>query len=397
TGIRSGSTTTSPAQETSKSNRSIKDWLTRLAMTPDDHSLWVFNALRATLTAIRESKPKLLYSTSPCMSAHLVGLVASHITRLPWIVDLRDPWRGNPFRDLGYRTLDAWDAWLEQRVLRRASHVICNTPTATEALKKRKPWLTARCSTILNGFDSEILTDVVPQRTQPKRTFVFAHAGQFYGRRRPEPWFRALRILLDAHDLGSGEDVRNIRMTLIGNPTCDGISLETIAEREDVRQHVDILGNMNHNAALCHLAGSDAVMLAGATGPGADLQVPNKLFEYLALKRPILAGLAATNPARQILTEASARAECCDPDDPKQIAEAMQRILRQPGTEGQFRNADRFGRRFRALELLSIFHRVATLDPSHARTVAAGTASREDMLEARTTAFDDVSNHAYRR
>jgi len=89
------------------------------------------------------------------VSAHLIALTLSRRTGLPWVADFRDPWIGNPFRQAGSAILERWDALLERRVLRRATRVVCSTPTMTARLCERLPFIGGKCSTILNGFDPE--------------------------------------------------------------------------------------------------------------------------------------------------------------------------------------------------------------------------------------------------
>jgi len=320
-----------PARQQVEANRppgrSLREWLTRLMFTPDSRTGWILPAVRASMAAIRKCRPDVIYSTSPCMSAHLAALLVRLRTGLPWVADFRDPWRDNPFRQSGFASLEWWDGWLERRVLRNASHIVCNTPTMRQCLCARMPLLAAKSTTILNGFDLDSLDGLVPVRTGAPGDFIFMHCGQFYGPRSPAVWFRALRRLLEE----SPDLARRARLALIGPDLYKGEHLKELARQADVADAVIVLGLRTHAEALARMAGSDALLLAGADGPGSDLQVPNKLFEYVAIGKPILATAAANSPIitilGTILGKMHAPALICPPDDDAAVARNMTLLM----------------------------------------------------------------------
>ncbi len=339
------------------SGRGFRDWLTRLLITPDSRTGWIAPARRAGREAMALRRPDVVYSTAPCMSAHLIAATLARKAGAAWVADFRDPWRGNPFRDLRYATLDSLDAWLERRVLRRADHIICNTPTMTRSLVDRCPHVAGKCSTILNGFDPERLAGVVPLRDANAGDFVLTHCGQFYGPRSPKPLLKAVRLAADR----SPELAGRLRLVFVGSEGYEGRSLGDWAVDADVDRFVDVLGPRSHGESLSRMAGSDAVLLAGSTGPGRDLQVPGKLFEYLALRRPILATCPATSPIAGILDEARADAVVVEPDDVQGLADALVRLADGSRTAPQdaWSGVANFARTHRASELAEIFDRLS--------------------------------------
>ncbi len=365
-----------------ESKRSLRDWASRLLTTPDSKIGWIRSAVSAGLEAVARRRPDVIYSTSPCMSAHLIALILSWRTGVPWVADFRDPWRGNPFRDLRYRTVNWWDAWLERRVLARASHIICNTSTATNELIRRMPLVGGKCTAIPNGYDREQFDRVAPTRIAPVETFVMTHCGQFYGPRSPKRWFRALRrVIEDAPRLA-----RRLQFALIGSEQFDGRPLCELAEEAGVANQVRVLGPMSHADTLSHMAGSDALVLAGSTGAGAHLQVPNKLFEYLAVRRPIIAAVAPHSPVVDILREARAVAHICDPDDDSGLASVIQDAVtgRRAAGDDAWEGVPAFARSRRAAELAAVFEGVsAGRDSVTGRVVRTAESPRGRVERAR--------------
>ncbi len=368
---------------TQRLRRFPREWGSRLLVTPDSRIGWIVPGVRAALQSIRKRRPDVIYSTSPCMSAHLIAMIASVWTHIPWVADFRDPWRGNPFRQLGFRSLDVWDAVLEWLVLRFATRVVCNTPTMRQALIKRRPFVDGKSATILNGFDELHRTGVTASTTKPSGAFVLLHCGQFYGPRSPKSWLAALRRAIELDPIAT----ESLRMEFVGPETYEGVPLLTLAEEEGVADCVRTTGTCAHAEALARMQRADAMILAGSSGASADLQIPNKLFEYLSIRKPILATVGPDSPVVPILREAEAQALICTPDDINAMARAMIRMVgrdtRRPGgvreVWGDWSGVDRFARRHRAQELAGMFHELTG--------VVAG-APRQVLSSAVTTVGD---------
>ncbi len=365
-----------PRVAKSSIRRRVRSWCSALLTTPDSRIGWIAPAVRAGLDAISRRSPDVIYSTSPCMSAHLVGAILSRWTRVPWVADFRDPWRGNPFRSIESSTIDAWDALLEWCVLRSATHVVCCSPTMTKQLVTRHPFVAGKCSTILNGFDRERFENVEPIRIEPSTTFVLTHCGQFYGPRSPEAIFAALRRVADQQPALA----ERIRFVLIGAESCDGRSLTDWARSAGVGACVRVLGQMDHHTTLSHMAGSDALLLVGTSGSGGTLQVPNKLFEYMGVRKQIIAMCPPDSPVRAMLSEARAIAFSREPHDVEGLADDIVRLAtRGPSrSSDSWSGVDRFDRCRRAAELLEIFERISRHGPGRDnRILRTATAARK--------------------
>lgn len=332
----------------------FREWLSRLCMTPDSRNGWIPYAVAAGLGAVRRRRPHVLYSTSPYASAHLAAMILHWWTRIPWVADFRDPWRDNPFLDRASRSLDRLDEWLERLVLRSASHVIFNTSTAAEAACRRMDGLRPKCSVIPNGYDADVLRATKPIRLGERDDFFFVHAGEFYNRRRPQFLFEALGLL----GRSQPELASRIRLILIGPDRFEGTPLRSIAQHYGIASCVTVYGPKPHRETLSLIAGCDAGLVIGADGPGSDLQIPNKLFEYLGLGKPVLMTVGAANPALELLRKNGVIAETCLPDDPVGMARALGELVRRLGashSSPESRVVSSLDRRHRAAELVNVF------------------------------------------
>lgn len=254
----------------------FKDFVTTLASIPDEQIGWLLPAVWASVRAIRRQGISVLYTTGNPWTTHLIGLSVAALTGIAWVADFRDPWVGNPYVEKA-----AWlrriDAWLEARVVARATRVIANTDSLARHFGSRYPEAGEKFLTIPNGFEEEEfagLPEPIPRRTPP---FTICHAGTIYSRRTPTALFEAL---------AASEALReNFRIRLIG-----GVEEPTRFAREVERYRltpiVEIHPPIPHAQALHELARADLLLVLQNDAP---LQIPGKLYEYLRIGRPILA------------------------------------------------------------------------------------------------------------
>jgi glycosyltransferase involved in cell wall biosynthesis len=324
--------------------------------TPDRLVGWLPGGTRAALKAVRRKRCRAIFSSAPLWTGHLIALVVRRLTGLPWVADFRDPWRGNPFREIPYRMIDRFDQWLERQVVLGADWIVCNTEPARQDFMRRFPMYAAKFVCITNGFDPDEFRNLAPERPGGQETFVLTHAGVFYGLRRPHALFEAVRILR-----GQGGIGRRICLQLVGDPNYEGRSLREIAAEFDVTEEVFVRGPVSHRRSLELLRGSDAQILVGFGGKGAELQIPGKLFEYVGVGQPILALAPHASAIADVLRDAGVRAEICAPDDSGVIAGAIRRLAESEG-EGAEKGANaEAGERLRKFSRREQVGRIAAL------------------------------------
>jgi DNA-binding NarL/FixJ family response regulator len=166
---------------------------------------------------------------------------------------------------------------------------------------------------------------------------------------------KALRELRDT-DI---EVARKALFLSVGCETFYGRPLADMARDEGVAEQVQTIPHGTHRSALEWAAAADAVIVVGSVGAGADLQVPNKVYEYIGLRKPMIVAVDESNPTRSILEEAGAQAYFCSPLKPNTIAEAIRRCFRESkDCKSDWSGAWRYDRRQRAEELASLFEQV---------------------------------------
>ena len=264
--------------------RTVADWLSWWLHVPDTRIGWVLPALVAGLREVRRTRPTVIYSTAPCWTSHLVGMLLSHCTGLPLVADFQDPWCGSYWRRVPYRAHRWLDQFLERRVVGRASRITCAWDGIRKHLVARYPSRKADIETILNGYDPKEFESLTPVEHDNGRC-VFLHAGAFYGPRSPEPLMAAVSQLRAE----APEVVNRIRIVLLGPTQYGGRSLADIAREYGLSDVVTVVPPVPRHEALAWIKGADVSLLFGQSGYEALASVPAKTFDYVAIGSPVLA------------------------------------------------------------------------------------------------------------
>lgn len=341
--------------------RRLKGQVAHALRFPDQHVGWTPFAVAAGLWAVRRDRPSLLYSTAAPFTNHLVGLVLHRITRLPWVVELRDGWyRWNTAIFPDYpRWRHVPERGLEGAVVRSAARVVLVTDRMADAFRHQYAALPpSHFAVVPNGFDPEQYADVPAYQSVPHR-FRVVHAGALYHG-------RGIGAFLAAAERLAGADrafAESFRLSLAGTLD-EGARAEVT--RSGLGGTIEHLGYLDHRAALSAMRTADLLLLLANTTPGAEATIPAKLFEYLAVGRPILA--VAPPGAEAVETLARTRAGWAAPaHDVDSITAALATAFaaHQAGTPfcPRVDEVARFDRSVQAATLAGIFD--AVVDGGH--------------------------------
>jgi glycosyltransferase involved in cell wall biosynthesis len=259
-----------------------KDFISDLMTIPDKDVNWLPYALAAALRLHRRERFEVIYSTAPPFTGHLIAYLVKKFTGLPWVADFRDPWARAPWKaELMGGTLRGRAAEvLEEKFVRAADRVILNTDWAARDFAEfYGGGFAPKFVVIPNGFDPEDFAEVqFPQKKNNQ--LVVTHTGSLYRKRDPGHFFDALGRLLATGQIKPEE----IRLRFVG-----GIAPELYQSFQyaEALQHVlQVIPPVSHREALAYQAGSDALLILQ---PGTSVSVPGKIFEYIAMRKKILA------------------------------------------------------------------------------------------------------------
>jgi len=290
--------------------REIKDILTEILASPDQHIGWLPFAVVRGLRIIKKNRIDLVYATGSPWTCLLIGTILKWLTGCPLILDFRDPWVSNPGFLVRPVLLRKLETFMEQHVVHIADAIIANTEELKTDFLHRYKFLSSDLITcITNGFDAYQDSRVpdnpyglLPQRSRkippypplPKggwenfhikdlpQKLIFTHAGSLYFSRNPKNILLALKKLLDSGKILE----REIQFIFLGGIEVNDPDISDLLAAPELKTCVEILPRVPHTKVSTYLRESDILFLIQLDFP---LQVPRKLFDYIAARKPILA------------------------------------------------------------------------------------------------------------
>lgn len=274
-------------------------------------------AARATRMALRAGWDLVIASSTP-LTVTLPALLARQARGTPFLFEIRDPWPELPAalglrRPLLLRSMEH----LARAACREAASVVALTEGMAETARGRGT-PPERLHVIGQGCDLDLFgPHIPPWRPAPASggEMLAVYAGA-HGRA------NGLHQLLEVASLLQAE--RRIRLLLVGEGSEKPALMAEAAARG--------LGNITFLAPLPKpelarlLAGSQVGLLCLAPVPAfAEWTAPNKLMDYLAAGRPVLANVPGE--AERLLAEGG----CGETHpDAQGLADALRRLADQP-------------------------------------------------------------------
>lgn len=244
--------------------------------------------------ALRIADPAMHQAVISCGPPHMVhegGRRVSLQTDIPFVMDMRDPWR------LVQRLPEAVASpmWLrlaefhERRAVMHASLIVANTEAARAKLASLYPQKAERTIAVMNGYDEEPLPHV-----ERSRRFSIAYAGTIYLDRDPRLVFRAAARVV--RELGLTRDQFGI--DLLGTVDSYGnVPITVMAREEGLDGFVTAGPPRPRREAMEFMAGATMLL---SLPQDSDMAIPSKIFEYMRFQAWILA-LAERDSATDVV------------------------------------------------------------------------------------------------
>lgn len=259
---------------TPQSGDNLKDriakWVRRNIFIPDARIGWIPTAVKTGLKILQSEPIELIFSSSPPHSVQLIGKKLARKSGKKWIADFRDPWSEAFWvADLKKIALSRYiDLSLEKSVLRAADAV---TTVNAGVVKIFAAKAENRYHIIHNGFE--------PLEIQKNRSenFRILFSGHLSKRQPPEALFRAVDLLPEA--------IREkTEIVFVGN------IFEGFEEIFHRYRHLNVQCKpyLPHRELMQY--GQTAAVLFNPIVriDYAESIVGAKLYDYLALRKPIL-------------------------------------------------------------------------------------------------------------
>ncbi|MFY0593868.1 glycosyl transferase [Roseivirga sp.] len=321
-------------------------WLRGNLFVPDPRIYWVKPSVEYLSSIIQSNDIKHIITTGPPHSVHLIGkgLKLKNPT-LTWVADFRDPWSGWDILKKMNISSFIWKKHLrlEESVLKMSDAVLATGPTAASEFRR----LGARkVHYITNGFDQEDIKTEVAKSQNNK--FVISHLGMLSVDRNPIALWGVLEKLCAQRDFHQAFE---LHLTGILSPEV----LQTIRNHKLLSEKLIVKDSIPHREVFQSYLDSEVLLLLQTRTGQVNSQLPGKLFEYLSVKRPILAIGSKENDIASILNETRSGQSFNygDKDRLRDFILKAYTAWKNEETHWNFKNTDKYERRNLTSELSS--------------------------------------------
>ena len=271
--------------------------------------LWVPRGALELRRHVAKRSPDAVLATGPPMAALLAARLVGGRGLPPLVVEMRDLWAGNPYYDAGGHLLGAAEDW----VFTRARSIVAATPEAAEDLRGRHPRHAARIVEITNGFEPELLERRAASPAGRAPPLSIIHSGTLTPERPLTPLLQVL----------AQEPYRSrVRLVLHGYLS-PGSAAEIAAS---TGPEVDVVPPSGWADAIERIAATDAALVTQGRQAGDATAVAAKVYEYLALGKPVLC-LTDGGATEALLRRLGADRFSARLDQPETIRAALDRLL----------------------------------------------------------------------
>ncbi len=270
----------------------IAAWIRGNYFIPDARKFWIRPSVRFLSKWLSHNKMDAMVSTGPPHSMHMIAMGLKEKLGLPWLADFRDPWTGIDFYDklMPGERADRKHRQMEQGVLSLADKVVAvshGMASELEGICHRK------VEVVSNGFDPDDFRDL-PE--PDPHEFCITHLGSMNADRNPLVVWETLSHLVSEDPFFS----EYLQVRLIGKTD---FSVQESIKQNGIMHLVDFIPCMPHQKALQKAASSAILLLPVNNTPNARSITTGKLFDYLALQRPVLCIGPPTGDAASIIKE----------------------------------------------------------------------------------------------
>jgi len=345
-----------PTSVLAESNVSIKkkiaNWIRLNLFVPDAKIGWKYFAVRKGLKIIAKEKPKIIFSTSPPPTVHLIANSLSEKTNLKWIADFRDPWTNIHYYEDQPRLeiVKKIDRNLESEVITSADKITCISKLDIEEdFGKKTDKL--KCINIPNGFDEDDFLNLKTNKAN-KNVFTLLHLGAVNNERNPAEMFKVIANLKRDGFI----DSTIFQFNFVGK--VEEIIKETV-EKLGVSDLINFVDYLPHHEALKYIEQASMLILLITNSKRNSRILPGKTFEYLRSQKYILALGPPNGEVSGILNDTNAGTilEYTDTDRIEKIIKQQFESWHKDVVDfiGSKNQIDRYSRENLTKELVTVF------------------------------------------
>ena len=255
----------------------LKNWI----LTPHPFLLWIPFACGEAARVIRKRKIDIIFADSRIASIAACLISSKH--GIPYVIDYRNSWVGDPHLHMPTSLHRSFNKWLESKVLRSASGAVFLADVSREDTLSNYPFYDPNHTFLIpNGYDKSDFQSDPCSDSDADQTFTIGYIGSIYTHyMSPFKIFcQALnRLLRECHR-------RDVRFRVVGRASKE---VTELVDTYGLSHITSVEGYMRHSDATRALLKSDVLLLLlDQPEDNRKPSVPGKIYEYMASQKKIL-------------------------------------------------------------------------------------------------------------
>jgi len=347
---RSNSNLPKSTFESSHSSRRLINYF----LLPDSRILWLPFAVQRIGKIHRSSPIDLVVATLPPFTTGMIASRAKRKWHIPYLLDFRDAWTHNLYSPRLSSIHRSIQNKFEFQTIKSARGLIFVNPYLGSFYQNKYSFLKGkRIKVIRNGFDAEDFSHLDFHKPDAQNTFFkIGIMGTIYSQgNAPITLINALSILRQKNSPLN----QKLKLIFIGKWT---ESFYSWVMSQDIHSQVEFVPYLPHREALELARTMNALALALHSDlEGNELVTPGRIYEYLYLKKPILAMCAPKSDLAELVQNSNA-GEVVDYRDTNGIVQILTRWLTTGVLSYSFKNLELFDRKLQTGELLEFIRQI---------------------------------------
>jgi len=301
-----------PKKDKKSLSRTFVNWVRGTFFIPDPRVFWVKPSVKFLSKYLQDHPVDVIITTGPPHSMHLIGLKLKEKFNISWLADFRDPWSQLDILqefDLSKSSKSKHEQ-LERSVLQNATKVLMVNEGGKRELEKvaQRP-----VEVITNGFDQDDFRSL--EKPQQEK-FMVSHFGLLNDFRNPEILWEVLEQLCQENpQFDSKLDLR------LGGAIAGDIKKQ-ILDYPHLSGKVTFYKYLEHDQVIRTYCDSYVLLLPLNKTSLGKIFMTGKIFEYLAVGKPILAFGLEESDAGQLIKQIGA-GEIVSFDDKDKLKEII--------------------------------------------------------------------------
>ena len=264
---------------------------------PDNSMIWVNECLKKIDDVLDLQDIDVIYTTGAPFSCHILGYYLKKKTGIPWVQDYRDPWLSNDYYLNTYKKISkeriGIGRKIEKELVSYSDKIIVIADNLKYDYQDKYDIGTEKIIEITNGYDELDFKELTKNQSKEDK-FIICYNGSIYAKRNPMPVLEAVNRLIEEGMVDKEEIV------WIFNGKIEKKWMDMLLEK-DIYDIIVYNGYLTHVESISRAIEADILILNGDEGEGSKYVYTGKLFEYLYMKRPILALSGAGGVIEKVL------------------------------------------------------------------------------------------------